>query len=77
MCRSCLIVIYRLHVSHGRRSRNARLSEGPGHRSDVGGLRMKVGKLKTFAAVEHLGTPAARAEYLNIVLAESRVTCSA
>jgi len=38
---------------------------------------MKVGKLKTFAAVEHLGTPAARAEYLNIVLAESRVTCSA
>jgi DNA-binding phage protein len=38
---------------------------------------MKVGKLKTFDAAEHLGTPAARAKYLNIVLAESRVTCSA
>jgi DNA-binding phage protein len=31
---------------------------------------MKVSKLKKFDAVEHLRTPAARAEYLNIVLAD-------
>jgi len=31
---------------------------------------MKVGKLKKFDAAEHLRTPEARAEYLNIVLAD-------
>ncbi|MGJ4933691.1 addiction module antidote protein [Bradyrhizobium oligotrophicum] len=31
---------------------------------------MKVSKLKKFDAAEHLGTPAARAEYLNLVLAD-------
>jgi probable addiction module antidote protein len=36
----------------------------------TGGLRMKVSKLKKFDAAEYLRTPAARAEYLNIVLAD-------
>jgi len=31
---------------------------------------MKVGKLRKFDAAEHLRTPEARAEYLNIVLAD-------
>jgi probable addiction module antidote protein len=31
---------------------------------------MKVGKLRKFDATEHLRTPEARAEYLNIVLAD-------
>ncbi|WP_316179570.1 MULTISPECIES: addiction module antidote protein [unclassified Bradyrhizobium] len=31
---------------------------------------MKISKLKTFDAAEHLRTPAARAEYLNLVLAD-------
>ncbi|KIZ43179.1 MULTISPECIES: addiction module antidote protein [Rhodopseudomonas] len=31
---------------------------------------MKVSKLKKFDAAEHLRTPAARAEYLNLVLAD-------
>jgi probable addiction module antidote protein len=39
-------------------------------RGDFGGLMMKIGKLKKFDAAEHLRTPDARAEYLNIVLAD-------
>jgi probable addiction module antidote protein len=35
---------------------------------------MKVSKLKKFDAAEHLRTPAARAEYLNIVLADGDPT---
>ncbi|MGJ5096463.1 addiction module antidote protein [Bradyrhizobium oligotrophicum] len=31
---------------------------------------MKISKLKTFDAAEHLRTPTARAEYLNLVLAD-------
>jgi DNA-binding phage protein len=35
---------------------------------------MKVSKLKKFDAAEHRRTPAARAEYLNIVLADGDPT---
>jgi putative addiction module killer protein/probable addiction module antidote protein len=45
-----------------------------GNRSGVGGLRMKVSKLKKFDAAEHLRTPEARAEYLNIVLTDGDPT---
>src|ERR1700730_11152129 len=45
-------------------------SDGQGNRRDIGGLRMKVSKLRKFDAAEHLRTPEARAEYLNIVLAD-------
>jgi probable addiction module antidote protein/putative addiction module killer protein len=45
-------------------------SEGQGNRWDIGWLMMKVNKLKKFDAAEHLRTPEARAEYLNIVLAD-------
>jgi probable addiction module antidote protein len=44
--------------------------EGPRTRSDIGALRIKVSKLRKFDVAEHLRTPADRAEYLSIVLAD-------